>query len=52
MASQLNNNNVSSRVPRAGEPGGLPSIGLNRVGHDCSDLAAAAEYSVLMYTDK
>ena len=24
------------------EPGGLPSIGLHRVGHDCSDLAAAA----------
>ena len=25
-----------------GEPGGLPSMGLHRVGHDCSDLAAAA----------
>ena len=24
------------------EPGGLPSMGLHRVGHDCSDLAAAA----------
>ena len=24
------------------EPGGLPSIGSHRVGHDCSDLAAAA----------
>ena len=25
-----------------GESGGLPSMGLHRVGHDCSDLAAAA----------
>ena len=24
------------------EPGGLPSMGSHRVGHDCSDLAAAA----------
>ena len=28
--------------PREGEPGGLPSIGSHRVGHDWSDLAAAA----------
>ena len=27
--------------PRDGEPGGLPSLGSHRVGHDCSDLAAA-----------
>ena len=26
-----------------GEPGGLPSMGSHRVGHDWSDLAAAAE---------
>ena len=25
-----------------GEPGGLPSVGSHRVGHDKSDLAAAA----------
>ena len=24
------------------EPGGLPSMGSHRVGHDCSNLAAAA----------
>ena len=30
------------RIPRTGEPGGLPSMGLRRVGHDLSDLAAAA----------
>ena len=28
--------------PGDGEPGGLPSMGLHRVGHDWSDLAAAA----------
>ena len=27
--------------PRDGEPGGLPPMGSLRVGHDCSDLAAA-----------
>ena len=30
------------RIPRKGEPGGLPSMGSHRVGHDWSDLAAAA----------
>ena len=30
------------RIPGTGEPGGLPSMGSCRVGHDCSDLAAAA----------
>ena len=29
------------RIPGAGEPGGLTSMGLHRVGHDWSDLAAA-----------
>ena len=32
------------RIPGTGEPGGLPSMGLHRVGHDWSDLAAAAEW--------
>ena len=31
------------RIPGMGEPGGLPSMGSHRVGHDWSDLAAAAE---------
>ena len=31
------------RIPGTGEPGGLPSMGSHRVGHDRSDLAAAAE---------
>ena len=30
------------RIPGMGEPGGLPSVGLHRVGHDSYDLAAAA----------
>ena len=30
------------RIPGMGEPGGLLSIGSHRVGHDWSDLAAAA----------
>ena len=31
------------RIPGTGEPGGLPSVGLHRIGHDWSDLAAAAD---------
>ena len=30
------------RIPGTKEPGGLPSMGLHRVGNDGSDLAAAA----------
>ena len=30
------------RIPGAGEPGGLMSMGSHRVGHDCNDLAAVA----------
>ena len=30
------------RIPGTGEPGGLPSMGSHRVGHDLSDLAAVA----------
>ena len=30
------------RIPGTGEPGGLPSMGSNRVGHDWSNLTAAA----------
>ena len=31
------------RIPGMGEPGGLPSLVLHRVGHDWSDLEAAAK---------
>ena len=30
------------RIPGTGEPGGLPSMGSHRVGHNLSDLAAVA----------
>ena len=30
------------RIPGTEEPGGLPFMGLHRVGHNSSDLAAAA----------
>ena len=38
------------RIPGTGEPGGLQSLGSHRVGHDWSDLAAAA--AALWYKDK
>ena len=34
------------RIPGTAEPGGLPSMGLHRVGHDWNDLAAAAAYKM------
>ena len=33
---------LALRIPGTGEPGGQPSMGSHRVGHDWSDLAAAA----------
>ena len=36
------------RIPGTREPGGLPSMGSHRVGHDWSDLAAAA--SIILIT--
>ena len=38
------------RTPGTGEPDGLPSMGSHRVGHDWSDLAAAAD-SILKFRD-
>ena len=35
------------RIPGMGELGGLPSMGSHRVGHDWSDLAAAAAASII-----
>ena len=37
------------RIPGMGEPGGLPSPGLHRVGHDWSDLAAVARCFLTSY---
>ena len=33
---------LAGRIPGTGEPDGLPSMGSHKVGHDWSDLAAAA----------
>ena len=38
------------RIPGMGEPGGLPSVGLHRVGHDGSNLAAEAAVTTVLYT--
>ena len=35
------------KIPGTAEPGGLPSMGLHRVGHDSRDLAAAAAAAAL-----
>ena len=35
-----NSSVLAWRIPGTGEPGGLPSTGSHRVGHDWSDLAA------------
>ena len=35
------------RIPGTREPGGLPSMGSHRVGHNRSDLAAAAAAAAL-----
>ena len=35
------------RIPGTGESGGLPSLGLHRVSHNCSDLAAAGGAGVV-----
>ena len=37
-----NSSVLAWRIPGTGEPGGLPSTGSHRVGHDWSDLAATA----------
>ena len=37
------------RFPGTGKPGGLPSMGSHRVGHDWSDLAAAAAGATLQF---
>jgi len=40
------------RIPGTGEPGGLPSMGPHRVGHDRSNLAvAAADKEDVVYQD-
>ena len=38
------------RISGTGEPGGLPSMGLHRVGHDWSNLAAAADWGSCIFS--
>ena len=40
------------RIPGMAEPGRLPSVGSHRVGHDWSDLAAAAAADLLLPSPK
>ena len=40
------------RIPGMGEPGGLPSVGSHRVGHDWSDAAAAAAAEIIDINNK
>ena len=37
------------RIPGMGEPGGLPSMGSHRVGHDWSDLAVVAMVGNILF---
>ena len=41
-AMAIHSSTLAWRIPGTGEPGGLPSMGSHRVGHDCIELAAAA----------
>ena len=38
------------RIPGMGEPGGLLSMGSHRIGHDGSDLAAAAAAAIHVHS--
>ena len=38
------------RIPGTAGPGGLPSMGSHRVGHDWSDLAAAAAVQIIFFS--
>ena len=40
---------LALRIPGTGEPGGLPSMGSHRVGHNRSDLAAVAAAASLYF---
>ena len=38
-------NVLAWRIPGTGEPGGLPSMGSHRVGHNLSDLAIVERHN-------
>ena len=41
---------LACRIPEIGEPGGLPPMGSHRVGHDWSNLAAAAAWTTVQFS--
>ena len=41
-AMATHSSTLALKIPGTEEPGGLPSTGLHRVGHDWRDLAAVA----------
>ena len=43
---------LAQRIPGMGQPGGLPSVGSHRVGHDWSNLAAATNSLLFGGSDK
>ena len=43
LIATISSSVLAWRIPGTGEPGGLPSIGSHRVGHNRSNLAAACE---------
>ena len=47
-AMATHSSTLAWKIPWAEEPGGLPSMGSHRVGHDWSDLAAAAMSQIVM----
>ena len=48
---ETHSNVLAWRIPRTGEPGGLPSVRLHRDGHDWCDLAAAAAAGSIILLD-
>ena len=42
LAVATHSSTLAWKIPWMEEPGGLPSMGSHRVGHDRSDLAAVA----------
>ena len=48
-ATAPHSSTLAWKIPWTEEPGGLPSMGSHRVGHDWSDLAAAAATALRSY---
>ena len=42
-------NNLAWRISATEEPGGLPSMGSHRVGHDWGDLVAGAATAIVVF---